>query len=80
VRVRSLAILLVLALVAAVGVVAVRELTRPTPPRAVPPIEVEMRPAIREQSAPDRLPRSQSEPAPAPPSDDDTDDDDGGGA
>jgi hypothetical protein len=40
VRFRSLAIVMLLALVATAGVIAVRELTRPTPPKAVPPIEV----------------------------------------
>jgi hypothetical protein len=43
VRARSLALVMLLALVAAVGFMVVRELTRPTPPRAVPPIELEVR-------------------------------------
>jgi hypothetical protein len=78
VRVRSLAIVMLLALVAAIGVIAVRELTRPTPPKAVPPIEVRTAPGMR--GPPDPPPRSQAQPAPARPSADDVEGDDGGDA
>jgi hypothetical protein len=40
-RIRSLVVVLVLAALAAGGVAAVRELTKPTPPMRVPPIEID---------------------------------------
>jgi hypothetical protein len=41
VHTRSIAVVLLLALVAAAGVLAVRELTRPAPLQSVPPIDVD---------------------------------------
>jgi hypothetical protein len=46
VHARSLAVALLLVLAAAGGILAVRELTRPTPPKAVPPIELQLAPEM----------------------------------
>jgi hypothetical protein len=55
-RIRSLVVVLVLAVLAAGGVAAVRELTKPTPPVRVPPIDIDPE-AGAETPAPDAAER-----------------------